>query len=245
MKAVILVAGFGSRLKPLTNETPKSLLPIGQTTTLTRMVRSLSQHGISEFIFVTGHFEDKIKDYINTHLSDINASFIRNDKYEKTNTGYSLLLAEPFIGNESFIKLDGDVNFDPEILDRLMRTPDDANYLCLDKSDVDNEVIKAELDTVGKVIALGKYVDIDRAAGESIGIEKISAKYAQQLFTCLKQVMSDESLWQEYYEYAYDLLIKNNQATFKAVDITGLKWVEMDNLKDYELAKTYFGATKV
>lgn len=242
MKAVILVAGFGSRLRPLTDNLPKALLPIGNSNTLTRMVTSLQKHGISEFIFVTGHFEEKIKAYITTHFTDITAYFVRNEKYQDTNTGYSLMLTEQYVQGDAFIKLDGDVNFDEAILDKLMAMPDDANYICLDKTDVDDEVIKAELDANNNIIALGKYVETAKAAGESIGIERISSAQSAQLFVKLKELMAHKKHWQEYYEYAYDHLIKEGMSVFKHIDITGLKWVEMDNKADYDMANSYFAA---
>ncbi len=241
MKAVILVAGFGSRLRPLTDEMPKSLLPIGDSTTLARMVNSLVAHSITEIVFITGHFEDKIKSYVQENFPNITAHFIRNEYYKETNTGYSLLLAEPYVRGETFIKFDGDVNFDPQILDKLVATPEDANYICLDKTDVDDEVIKAELNSKNEIVALGKYVDTAKAAGESIGIEKIAAQFSEELFDSLRQIMSDKKNWQEYYEYAYDHLIQNGKSIFKHIDITGSKWVEMDNLQDYQLAQKYFG----
>lgn len=241
MKAVILVAGFGSRLRPLTDEKPKSLLPIGDTNTLTRMVKSLQAHEITEFIFVTGHYEGVIEAYVREHFPDITAHFVTNQHYNETNTGYSLMITEEFVRGDTFIKLDGDVNLDPEILNRLMATPDDANYICLDKSDVDDEVIKAEVNTDGVIVALGKYVEVEKAVGESIGIEKISAQFSDELFDTLHRLLADKTNWQEYYEYAYDDIIKRGVSPFKFVDISGLRWVEMDNLEDYNQAQKFFG----
>lgn len=241
MKAVILVAGLGSRLRPLTDTTPKPLLRIGNTNTLTRMVDMLQKQGIHEFVFITGHFEEKIKAYVAEHFPDIEARFIKKDSYGKTNTGHSLLLAEPYVRGESFVKFDGDVNFDEEILARLMAAPDDANYICLDKTEVDDEVVKAQLDENGVVTALGKYVDVEKAAGESIGIEKIALQFSAPLFDTLQRLMSQPKYAQEYYEFAYDDMIKHDKAIFKCVAITGLKWVEMDTAEDYRMAQQYFG----
>ena len=121
-----------------------------------------------------------------------------------------------------------------------MAAPDDANYICLDKTDIDDEVIKAELNEDNVIIALGKYVPVEKAVGESIGIEKIAGQYSNVLFDTLRTLMADQKNWQEYYEYAYDHLIQNDQSVFKYVDITGLHWVEMDNIEDYKQAQQYF-----
>ncbi|HUB93157.1 MAG TPA: phosphocholine cytidylyltransferase family protein [Verrucomicrobiae bacterium] len=244
MKAVILVAGFGSRLRPLTDNTPKSLLPIGNSNTLERMIRALQERGVQEFIFVTGHFAEKITGYVHEHFPEITSHFVQNDKYEQTNTGYSLLLTESYVRGETFVKFDGDVSFDSEILDRLFSTPDDANYICLDKAPIDNEVIKAQLASDGTVTALGKYVPVENTAGESIGIEKIAAAFSAPLFDALTRIMTEEKNWQEYYEFAYDDLIKNGVVPFKYVDITGLTWVEMDTPDDYKLAQQYFASAE-
>lgn len=240
MKAAILVAGFGSRLRPLTDDCPKSLLPIGETNSLHRMVSLLSKHGINEIVFITGHFEDAIQRYVTENFRTINTHFVRNDKYEKTNTGYSLLLAREYLEGEEFIKFDGDVVFEPGILDALLNTSNDASYICMDTSGVDDEVIKAELGKDGALVGLGKHIPITNAAGESIGIEKISTETSKILFGTLETIMNEEANWQEYYEYAYDKLIRTHKAIFKPVNITGLKWVEMDNIDDYTKAQRYF-----
>ncbi len=241
MKAVILVAGFGSRLRPLTDNCPKSLLPIGDSNSLHRMVTQLTERGINEIVFVTGHFEEKIRQYVKENFQNITTHFVRNTLYDQTNTGYSLLLARDYLENEAFIKFDGDVVFEIDILDKLIQTGDDASYVCLDTSDVDDEVIKAELDKDGALVGLGKNIPVEKAAGESIGIEKISAATSSVLFKTLDSIMSNKANWQEYYEYAYDDLIKNKKAVFKRIDITGSKWVEMDNADDYVKAQKYFG----
>lgn len=240
MKAVILVAGFGSRLRPLTDTTPKALLPLGDTTGLHRMVSELKKHGITEIVFVTGHFEEKIKAYVNEHFPDITAHFVRNDKYDKTNNGYSLLMAEPYVRGESFVKFDGDVVFDPAVLRLLLASPDDANYVCLDKCQVNEEVLKVQLGDGGEVISMSQHIPVEKAAGESLGIEKISAQFSGQLFDTLRRIMLDTKNWQEYYEFAYEDLLSQKAMPFKCADVTGYNWVEVDNQEDYRLAHQYF-----
>ena len=239
MKVVILVAGFGSRLKPLTDNTPKSLLPIGDTTPLANTIEKFLAHNVREFIFITGNFDEQIQNYVARHFPSIKSYFIRKHHYP-SNTGYSLMLAAPYIGDEPFIKIDGDLMFEDAILTKLMATPDDANYICLDRQTVDDEVIKAEVDPKGVIVALGKNVETKKAVGESIGLEKICSHSSQILFETLKAHMSDKNNWQEYYEFTYDYLIKKGHIVFKYADVTGLKWVEIDTPNDYQLAKSYF-----
>lgn len=239
MKAVILVAGVGSRLRPLTNNTPKSLLPIGSQTTLGLMVAKLRRHGVSSFVIICGNLAEKIQDYLERTFPELDFTFVQSDRYETTNTGYSLMLAEPHLSGESFIKLDGDVNFDTEILARLMATPDGASYVCVDRSDVNEEVIKIHCDESGLVTRIGNTIPVEGSAGESIGIEKISAQSAPALFSTLRSMMKEPTNHQKYYESAYDLIVQAGES-FRVVDITGLHWVEMDNLADYRQAIEYF-----
>jgi choline kinase len=122
-----------------------------------------------------------------------------------------------------------------------MGAPNDANYLCLDKGLINEEVFKIKADHTGAIRTLGAHVQVGEAAGATLGIEKITSKYCKSLFSTLHQLMADHKNWQEYYEYAFDHQIRNKTSSFKYVDVTGLKWVEMDTPEDYRLAKSYFG----
>lgn len=239
MKAVILLAGVGSRLHPLTLDKPKALLPIGDSTILENMITKLQNSGVSSFVIVCGHMQETIKDYVSKTFPNINVAFVTNDKYLTTNTGYSILVARKHLENEAFIKLDGDVIFDEKIIKKLFDTDDSTSYVCTDSTSVDNEVIKVILGKEGEVKRISNKLPVVEVVGESIGIEKISVKTSSILFDELDSMMSDESNHQNYYEVAYDKIIQKG-AKFKAVDITGLHWVEMDNLADYNQAKQYF-----
>ena len=99
--------------------------------------------------------------------------------------------------------------------------------------------MKVIIDEQGKVLKASKEVDPKDAAGESIGIEKISAETAKLLFSELKLMMQDNANHQAYYEAAYERLM-DKKVEFNTLEITGLKWTEIDTLADFDLAKSIF-----
>jgi len=243
MKAVILAAGVGSRIKPLTDNCPKSLLKVRDNTILGMMISHIQDCGIDEIIVVIGYLKEQIKDYVKTEFPDLNVSFVTNDKYAETNTGYSLMLAKDLIQDSGFIKFDADVVFDKEILKKLIECKQE-NCLCIDKNiDLDAEEIKVIIDNKNRILKVNKTVNPNDAFGESIGIEKISKETAKLLFEKLELMMQDKKNHQEYYESAYERLIKKN-VPFYALDISGLKWVEIDTREDFDLGIKIFDKNK-
>lgn len=240
MKAVILAAGVGSRIRPLTDNCPKSLLKIGDTTILEMMLSHIQNCGINKVVFVIGYLKEQTKDYVMTRFPDLDASFVTNDKYAETNTGFSLMLVKDLVKDSGFIKFDADVVFDKEILNRLIRC-NHENCLCVDKNiNLTGEEIKVITDDKDKILKANKMVNPKDAVSESIGIEKIGKNTAKLLFKELELMMKDKKNHQEYYEDAYERLIEKN-VPFYALDISGLKWVEIDTPQDFAIAKKYFG----
>jgi len=105
MKAVILAAGMGSRIKPMSNNRPKCLLKVGDVTILELMISNIQDNRINEIIFVLGYLQAQIKDFVEEKFPQLNARFVTNDKYAQTNTGYSLMVALDLIGGGAFYKI--------------------------------------------------------------------------------------------------------------------------------------------
>jgi len=238
--AVILAAGIGSRLSPLTDKSAKSLLSVGGSVILERMIRNCLSCGISQFVLVLGHREGEIKQYVDKTFRGIRVTYVINDRYRDTNTGYSLMLASAAVGNAEFIKFDADVVFDTKIL-RALVDSDFPNVLCIDRDiALAEEEVKVIADDQMRVREIGKSVDPATAVGESIGIEKISAVTGPLLFAELKSMMKSPAYAQEYYEAAYARLVDKG-IPFHALDITGMKWTEIDTVEDFAAANAMFG----
>ncbi len=239
MKAIILAAGVGSRIRPLTNNCPKSLLKIGGNTILERMLSHIQDCGINEVIFVLGYLQEQIKDTVLTKFPNLVVHFVFNDKYAETNTGFSLMLSKDLVGESAFVKFDADVVFDKEILLNLIESEYET-CLCIDKNiNLDAEEIKVIIEGQNRVVKASKTVNPKDAMGESIGIEKISSETAELLFVELETMMANKENHQDYYEAAYERLIEKN-VPFYALDISGLKWTEIDTKEDFITAEKMF-----
>ena len=239
MKAIILAAGVGSRIRPLTDNCPKSLLKVDGKTILEMMISHIQDCGINEVVFVLGYLQEQIKDYVKAQFPDLVVHYITNKRYAETNTGYSLMLTKDLVQGSTFIKFDADVVFDKNILKSLIEC-EYENCLCIDKNiNLDAEEIKVIVKDENKVVKASKTVNPEEAIGESIGIEKISSEAAKSLFAELELMMADEQYHQEYYEAAYERLIARN-VPFHTLDITGLRWTEIDTKDDFATAERIF-----
>lgn len=239
-KAVILSAGVGSRIRPLTDSRPKTLLEVGGITILERMLTNIQACGIDEIVIIVGYLHEQVETFVRNTFPELGVQFVVNHRYDETNTGYSLMLAADFIEGSAFVKFDGDVVFEEEILRRLL-TGLGKNCLCIDQDiQLDSEEVKVVLSNDTRIIRASKNVPPGDAIGESIGVEKISGETANLLFAELRVMMEDADNLQEYYEGAYERLIQKDVA-FHAVDITGLNWTEIDTRQDFDAAEKVFG----
>ncbi len=241
-KAAILAAGVGSRIRPLTDDKPKSLIEVAASPILKRMLKNIAAAGIEEVVLVTGYLAEMVEKFALKNSADLKVSFVHNERYSLTNTAYSLMLLKDELAGSSFIKFDADVVFEAEILNLLM-TEKRGSVLLLDREvHLDKEEVKVQTDDLGRVKRVGKGLDPKRAAGESIGIEMITRGTSKLLFDELEVMMADPANHNAYYEAAYERLIDGGEPFF-ALDITGLNWVEIDTYEDFYLAQKLFSFT--
>ena len=237
MRAIILAAGMASRLRPLTDTTPKCLLKIGERSLLQRSIDALVGNGIKEIVIVTGYLHNLIEDFIKQQYPNVNVSFIHNDIYDSTNNIYSLWLARPKADGEEILLLDSDLLYDPEIITRVLDTLA-ANILTLIRHDLGEEEMKVVTDggSEGNITEISKTCSPTDAIGESLGIEKMGKAYTSALYKELEPMMNQEHLENVFYEKAFERLIPQGH-TFKVLDVTDLFSCELDTIEDFQNAK--------
>src|SRR5271170_1860013 len=121
MQVVILTAGRGRRMEPLSLETHKALLQIGDSTILGRALDGLTEAGINTVTIVTGYRADDIIEFVTTRYSSMQATFIHNERYKVTNNIVSLALAlENLTYDEDVIVIECDLLFEPHVLADLV-----------------------------------------------------------------------------------------------------------------------------
>jgi choline kinase len=164
----------------------------------------------------------------------LNIHFIDNPAYEHNNNIFSLWLTRPYTDGTDFILLDSDILFDPQIIPTVMAGQGSA--LALNRHELGDEEIKVIVDSNNKVVEISKVCAVDKAVGESVGIEKMTAEYSTALFRELEQMIEHEGLIDIFYERAFERLIPQGH-TFTVVDTTEFFSIELDTVDDFNNAK--------
>lgn len=156
MKALILNSGGGKRLRPITDKIPKCLTKLNENTILGHQIKNLLRAGIEEIIITTGPFEEKIKSFMGDNFPGVKVKYIKNEKYETTNYIYSMWLTKDHI-DDGIILMHGDVVFESELLDRLIKCEHKNCVLINNKIELPKKDFKAQI-TDNKIERIG--VDI-------------------------------------------------------------------------------------
>jgi choline kinase len=235
MDGIILAAGMATRLKPLTNDKPKTLIEIKNKPIIKYIIDNLLFYNIKKILIVTGFQEEKIKNYIKNNYDSKKFVFITNKDYKKTNNAYSLLLTENFVNND-FILLDSDIIFEKEIIKLLLDNHSDGAKFAIKKGKVLEEEMKVIINEKNEIVKIGKEIDIKKSYGESIGIEYIPKNFVSPLFKTLKKRIIDEKKINEFYENSFQEMI-NNGYKFFGIDIGKLEAIEIDYKEDLKKAE--------
>ena len=235
MKAVILAAGIASRLKPLTDNTPKCLLKVGDKSVLERTVDNIIANGIKDIVVVTGYLREMIENFLLEKYREINFTFIFNEKYDSTNNIYSLWMTKEELLGHDMLLLDSDIVFDGRIIGQLLNSNYENCLAVRSDQKLGKEEIKLLLNDDGSIKEIGKVIDPNAAVGESIGIEKFEKKFVWRLFTILDIKILDKHEVNIFYEAAFQDAL-NSGVKIYPIDAESYKCMEIDTLEDFETA---------
>lgn len=228
--AVVLAAGRGSRLLPHTASTPKCLLDLGGETILDVQVRSFVAAGIPRILVVTGYRADLVAHSL---ASWPQVECLENRAYATTNSLASLALAAASASGRSFVLVNGDVAFHPEVLARLLAAPGDSAVAYDSTSGADEEEMKVEV-RAGRLAAIAKDLPSARTSGESLGLLRFGSRAGSLLGDAARRLVAAGAAG-AWAPRAYAEIL--DQEPITAVDVAGLAWIEIDTPDDLARAR--------
>ncbi len=244
MKAVILAAGYGARLKPLTDAKHKTMVSVSGERIIDRIMGSLLLAEITEVVVVLGHMADELQDYLSRAYSErIEFAFVQNSRYRNTNNIYSLSLALEHMDDDVLL-IECDLFFEPEIVrDLVLLTSANVAVVAKYQTGMDGTVLS--VDGEGLVNELHPTYTQGPAFNfsdkyKTLNIYKFSASFVRDKLRKMVQFHTQVHGDNCYYEVVLGLIIYLRAEDIKAFDVSGRVWMEIDTMNDLDKAEYLF-----
>lgn len=239
MKAIILSAGKGERLLPLTKDRPKILIELGDgTTMLSRQYNSFcEQKSVEEIVIVAGYCVEKVEDYVSRLKGVLKIGVVFNPFYSMSGPLVTLWAALNKVNDSNFVFLNGDTLFTQAVHNRIneiFNSEDEGIYLfCSYKNEFSNDDVKLRIED-NLILEAGK--NIEKGNAISAGLVMVKGKSISDRFrSSLDRVARDESFlnynktWHSFINDLVDFGIKVQPVIVDTSD-----WIEVDLHFDLE-----------
>jgi choline kinase len=242
MRAIILSAGQGKRLHPLTAEIPKCLLPVrGEQPVLEVQLRALAACGVNEASVLVGFGATAVDDFLRElSLPGIRVKTVYNPFFAASDNLATCCWARSEM-QDDFILLNGDTLFETAVLERLLASPPALLTLAINQKDsYDDDDMKVSVDARGRLRAVGKTLDPGIVNGESIGLMVFQGEGPRIFRDALEAAIREPSGLRAWY-----LSVVNRiawRARVATAPITGLWWGELDTPDDLEHVRAAFAS---
>lgn len=234
--ALLLAAGTGSRLFPLTKSSPKCLTLVNEKSILERLVNNLIKQGFKRLVIVTGYEKDCIMDFLGSKLENLTVEYINSPLYRTTNNIYSLWMARTII-NEPFVLFESDLVLNTSLLDEMV-FPDkiavaemqpwlNGTTVSTNKQNQVTQFHKGTADT---------YSDIRY---KTVNIYSFSLSSWRAIIKKLNQYISEGSV-NCYYENVFSDMIDDKSLLLESVSFDHKPWYEIDTIQDLAEAEKLF-----
>jgi choline kinase len=234
MKAVILAAGQGTRIRSVHGEHPKCLIEVDNATILDHQLEALSMAGIDDVAIVVGYEKEQIIAHVKSRKPNVTPRirFFENPAFAITNNIYSLWLALEWLRGDSFVVLNADVIFDPEILCAAVH-PNAPISMIVDPLWRD-ETMKVVIEG-DQVTRMSKKISREEFSGTYIGVTVFSKAIQEGFFRTMNALISAGQV-NEFFNVAVQKLA-NEQVRIGYTSTDGLAWAEIDDPLDLMFAQ--------
>jgi len=238
--ALLLAAGTGTRLRPLTRNAPKCLTEVGDRPILDRLIHNLRAKGINRLVVVLGHQGNQIREFLRHKAGDMRFDYVFNPEYRTTNNLYSLWLARQQI-REPFLLVESDLVFEARMLDDLLY-PDRIAISRLRPWMNGTTVV---LESGSRVAAFRPDCEQHDATPcyKTVNLYSLSVNTWQAMEERLSDYVSDGRLG-VYYEAVFADMVADGSLAFDAVFFDADRWYEIDTLADLDEAEKLFGSRR-
>lgn len=226
MTYIILAAGKGQNLHPLTLKYPKTSYKLdNNTTVLQRIVRSIRRHDRNaEIVVVIGYLADMVRE----ELLDDNVRFVVNPFYEVTNSISSVWFARDYLERENVTIVHGDVIYDDFLTENYLVKPTDHPYVLVDSSVVMQGAYNAVTRDGHILVMSQKLENFDSKYCCMTKLDAVSARLVK------KEVdnMIESNMYDQYFEDSLVQMIMFHDFQLRCADIRGNGWTEVDSVND-------------
>ena len=235
MKAVILAAGQGTRIREVHGERPKCLIGTGSKTILDHQIEALVKAGIRKIAVVVGYQKHQIMDHLRIRRRALTYSIecIENPAFDQTNNIYSLWMARHWNDGSSFVCLNADVIFHSGILGTALKSSAPASMIV--DPEWRDETMKVVI-SGDRVIRMCKRIGKSDFSGTYIGITVFTRPIVRKLFIRIDQLIR-AGRSNEFFNAALQEMVDQG-AHVGFSPTTGLPWAEIDDSKDLQFART-------
>ena len=236
-KALILAAGLGTRLAPITNDRPKSLVPVNGKPILIKQIENLKENGIEDITIVSGYRADKLAEAVNAKFSGI--KIVESVDYASTNNMYSAYLGIKAMfpdGNiGAFYMMNADVFFDGSVIEGL-KEAGEGSFIVVDEGRYMEESMKVVVKD-GRITDISKAISEADAHGCSIDVYKFGCEGANAFYKRCCEYIEEKKELKKWSEVALNDALEDT--AFKVCPLRG-RWFEIDDHNDLAAAEALF-----
>ena len=236
--ALLLVAGNGSRLLPLTQNAPKCMTKVNEKSILERLIICLKKQGFKRLVIVTGHQENCIREFLGSKTGNITVEYVHSPLYKTTNNIYSLWMAREII-NEPFTLIEGDLLFDSSLLDDMI-FPDKIAIASI-KPWMNGTTVTINPSGQVKEFQSSTTLYLNEIKYKTVNIYSFSLSSWYAIIEKLNQYISLGKV-NCYYETVLAELVEEGSLSLKAVSFDNKSWYEIDTIEDLAEAVKLFPA---
>lgn len=234
---------MGRRLGELTKGNTKCMVEVNGTTLIERTLNQLQKLHLSRLVMVVGYQSRNLIDFLGTDYNGLKIEYVHNPIYDKTNNIYSLALAKRQLQEDDTLLLESDLIFDPQMLEMLLSDPrPNLALVAKYESWMDGTMVRIdEDDNIVNFVPKSAF-NYRETSGyyKTVNIYKFSKEFSTTKYVPFLEAYSKVVGNNEYYENVLRIITFLNSHDLKALRVGDLKWYEIDDKQDLDIAEALF-----